>query len=353
MKKNVLLSILVIIQIWSISSFSHAQNSLPEVKLNERTRWVQVKKYDPMTFKIQQNEDWYVNGQGDITWNLNELSLGEGSTLYISEDISNFNLSSKKSHIGFGSKIIAIVQHIPSVGSKSAGSSAPNLYIDLGDVYSPEIDYKFKFFKDCESSECTGISELEPYFEVLSKGGLGATGSIGSAGANGRDAACLWNDKSSTKGGDGASGQPGTVGGIGGDITFKGNFFADIPLSSLRITAPGGQGGKGGEGGKGGWGGASAECLFYSHGRSSNGNKGNAGKDGARGDHGLVQIQLDQLLVREKEPTPFTNQQKIDAALNLPVKYDLKPDKKKCAVPNDVWFLCSPPPEGYEIIKIE
>ncbi|WP_165680473.1 collagen-like protein [Metapseudomonas otitidis] len=118
------------------------------------------------------------------------------------------------------------------------------------------------------------------------RGGIGAPGYSGLAGADGKPGGCLWGQAS--RGHDGQNGGNGGEGGNGGHIRLE--VAQDFPLEQVRARVEGGAGGPAGEAGAPGAGGAANGCLIYSTDRGQKGRAGQPGQAGPAGTNGRMDV---------------------------------------------------------------
>lgn len=142
-------------------------------------------------------------------------------------------------------------------------------------------------------------------FEIVSRGGIGASGTPGShgaagmQGAAGASATCGSPGQSGGaggRGGDGGPGGNGGPGGAGGDVSVQvrcvtGNCESVLERMRALVRSEGGRGGSGGPGGRGGAGGAggsggSGTSCTDSTGRSRYQASGSTGPSGSQGSTG-------------------------------------------------------------------
>jgi hypothetical protein len=121
---------------------------------------------------------------------------------------------------------------------------------------------------------------------VDARGGKGAPGYAGLAGADGKPGGCTWGQAS--KGHDGLDGGDGQPGGEGAKVRVE--VPESYPLEQVRVLVAGGAGGEPGQAGEAGKGGASKGCLVYSTSAAAAGKPGLSGQPGSSGTDGQVDI---------------------------------------------------------------
>ncbi|AYF85750.1 collagen-like protein [Pseudomonas sp. JS3066] len=189
---------------------------------------------------------------------IGELRMGREARLGIAPSEKAFRLEVQHGEIGTGSHITAS----GAAGSMSRPASAGrNLELRLVDVQVNEMTLDVR-------------------------GGIGAPGRPGLAGADGDAAGCLWG--SAGRGWDGQPGTDGEAGGAGGQVRLE--VPASFPVDLVRVRLEGGVGGAAGEGGAGGHGGAGKGCLLYKADGAKSGRAGQPGKVGAAGNTGSFKV---------------------------------------------------------------
>lgn len=118
------------------------------------------------------------------------------------------------------------------------------------------------------------------------RGGTGAPGYAGLAGADGQQGGCTWGQAS--RGHDGQNGGDGQVGGPGAQVRIE--LPLDFPSEGLQVRLEGGEGGPAGAGGAPGAGGASKGCWLYSADGARDGKPGQAGQPGPQGAAGALNV---------------------------------------------------------------
>lgn len=121
---------------------------------------------------------------------------------------------------------------------------------------------------------------------VDARGGMGAPGYTGLAGADGKPGGCTWGQAG--RGHDGLDGGDGQAGAKGGQVRLE--VPVDFPLQHLQVLLDGGVGGVAGNGGSAGVGGASKGCWLYSTEKARDGRPGQAGQAGAAGSAGSLDV---------------------------------------------------------------
>ncbi len=189
---------------------------------------------------------------------IGELRMGREARLGIAPSEKAFRLEVQRGEIGPGSHITAS----GAAGSMSKPASAGrNLELRLVDVQVNEMTLDVR-------------------------GGIGAPGRPGLAGADGDAAGCLWG--SAGRGWDGQPGADGEAGGAGGQVRLE--VPESFPVDLVRVRLDGGVGGAAGEGGAGGHGGAGKGCLLYEADGARSGRAGQPGKAGAAGNTGSFKV---------------------------------------------------------------
>ena len=186
---------------------------------------------------------------------IGELHMGREARLGIAPAEQTFRLEVQRGEIGTGSHITAS----GAAGSMSKPASSGR-----------NLDLRFV---EVQVSEMT--------LDV--RGGIGAPGHSGLAGADGDAAGCLWGDASR-----GWDGQPGGDGQTGGQVRLE--VPASFPVELVRVRLDGGAGGAPGEGGAGGHGGAGKGCLLYKADGGKGGRAGPPGRAGAAGSAGSLKV---------------------------------------------------------------
>ncbi|MFP6849639.1 MAG: collagen-like protein [Pseudomonas sp.] len=121
---------------------------------------------------------------------------------------------------------------------------------------------------------------------VDARGGEGAPGYAGLAGANGKPGGCTWGEAS--RGHDGLDGGDGQQGAAGGQVRLE--VPQNFPLELLQVRLDGGSGGSSGTPGAGGQGGVSKGCWLYSTAGANDGKPGQAGRAGQAGPTGALNV---------------------------------------------------------------
>ncbi|BAN47325.1 hypothetical protein [Metapseudomonas resinovorans] len=189
---------------------------------------------------------------------IGELRMGREARLGIAPAEQGLRLEVAHGEIGIGSHITAS----GSAGSSSKPATAGrNLSLRLVDVKVGEMT-------------------------VDVRGGIGAPGLSGLAGADGDSAGCLWGEAS--RGWDGQPGGDGQTGGAGGQVRLE--VPESFPVDLLRVRLDGGAGGAPGEGGAAGEGGESKGCLLYEADGAKAGRAGQPGQPGAAGNPGSFKV---------------------------------------------------------------
>lgn len=118
------------------------------------------------------------------------------------------------------------------------------------------------------------------------RGGAGAPGYAGLAGADGEQGGCTWGEASRGHDGlDGGDGQPGAAG-----ARVRLEVPQGFPVEQLQVRVDGGSGGQPGVPGAGGQGGLSKGCWLYSTDGARDGKPGQAGRAGESGPAGAVNV---------------------------------------------------------------
>ena len=118
------------------------------------------------------------------------------------------------------------------------------------------------------------------------RGGTGAPGYAGLAGADGKPGGCTWGEAS--RGHDGLDGGDGQPGAAGAQVRLE--VPRDFPVEQLQVRLDGGSGGQPGAAGAGGQGGVSKSCWLYSTDGAHDGKPGRAGRAGEAGPAGALSI---------------------------------------------------------------
>lgn len=121
---------------------------------------------------------------------------------------------------------------------------------------------------------------------VDARGGNGAPGYAGLAGADGKPGGCTWGEAS--RGHDGLDGGDGQQGAAGAKVRLE--VPQDFPVESLQVRVEGGAGGLPGASGAGGHGGISKGCWLYSTAGAGDGKPGQAGRAGEPGPAGTLNV---------------------------------------------------------------
>lgn len=121
---------------------------------------------------------------------------------------------------------------------------------------------------------------------VDARGGEGAPGYVGLAGADGKPGNCTWGDAS--RGYDGLDGGDGQPGAAGAQVRLE--VPQNFPIEQLQVRVDGGAGGKPGIEGAGGQGGVSKGCWLYSTVGARDGKPGQAGRAGEPGPAGTLNL---------------------------------------------------------------
>lgn len=121
---------------------------------------------------------------------------------------------------------------------------------------------------------------------VDARGGNGAPGYAGLAGADGKPGGCTWGEAS--RGHDGLDGGDGQPGAAGAQVRLE--VPEDFPVESLQVRVEGGAGGLPGSPGAGGQGGVSKGCWLYSTAGAGDGKPGQAGRAGEMGPAGALNV---------------------------------------------------------------
>lgn len=118
------------------------------------------------------------------------------------------------------------------------------------------------------------------------RGGRGAPGYDGLAGADGKPGGCTWGQAS--HGFDGRDGTDGLYGAPGGQVRLE--VPQAFPIERVEVHAEGGDGGAPGQAGAAGAGGAAKGCWLYRTEGGRDGRAGNAGQPGRAGVSGAVDV---------------------------------------------------------------
>ncbi|WP_339411919.1 collagen-like protein [Pseudomonas sp. EA_35y_Pfl2_R5] len=118
------------------------------------------------------------------------------------------------------------------------------------------------------------------------RGGTGAPGYAGLAGADGNPGNCTWGEAS--RGHDGLDGGDGQPGASGAQVRLE--VPQGFPVEQLQVRLDGGSGGQPGTPGAGGQGGVSKGCWLYSTDGARDGKPGRAGRAGEPGPAGALNI---------------------------------------------------------------
>lgn len=118
------------------------------------------------------------------------------------------------------------------------------------------------------------------------RGGTGAPGYAGLAGADGEQGGCTWGAVS--RGHDGLDGGDGQPGAAGAQVRLE--VPQGFPVEQLQVRVDGGRGGQPGVPGVGGQGGVSKGCWLYSTDGARDGKPGKAGRAGESGPAGAVNV---------------------------------------------------------------
>lgn len=121
---------------------------------------------------------------------------------------------------------------------------------------------------------------------VDARGGKGAPGYAGLAGADGEAGGCTWGDAS--RGHDGLDGGDGHSGAAGAQVHL--HVPHDFPMDRLALRLEGGEGGPAGTPGAGGKGGMSKGCWLYNTAGAGDGKPGQPGRAGSAGPAGAVNV---------------------------------------------------------------
>lgn len=186
------------------------------------------------------------------------LRMGQGSRLGIAPSEQPLRLEVVQGDVGAGS-------HITASGLAGSMQKAASAGRDL-------------------SLRLENVQVADMTLDV--RGGIGAPGYQGLAGADGDTAGCLWGEAS--KGWDGQAGGDGQSGGAGGRVRLE--VPQAFPVEALRVRLEGGAGGAAGEGGEGGRGGEGKVCLVYKAEAARDGRPGQPGRAGAPGNNGSLDV---------------------------------------------------------------
>lgn len=118
------------------------------------------------------------------------------------------------------------------------------------------------------------------------RGGTGAPGYAGLAGADGKPGGCAWGEAS--RGHDGLNGGDGQPGAAGAQVHME--VPQGFPVEQVQVRLDGGSGGPAGAPGAGGQGGVSKGCWLYSTDGSREGTPGEAGRAGEPGPAGTLNV---------------------------------------------------------------
>ncbi|WP_405118435.1 collagen-like protein [Pseudomonas leptonychotis] len=118
------------------------------------------------------------------------------------------------------------------------------------------------------------------------RGGHGAPGYTGIAGADGKPGGCTWGEAS--RGHDGFDGGDGQPGAAGGQVRLE--VPQAVLVEQLTVRVDGGSGGQPGAPGAGGQGGMSKGCWLYSTDGARDGKPGQAGRAGESGPAGALNL---------------------------------------------------------------
>jgi len=121
---------------------------------------------------------------------------------------------------------------------------------------------------------------------IDARGGKGAPGHMGLAGADGQAGGCAWGEAS--RGHDGLDGGDGQTGAPGAQVRLE--VPHDFPIDQLKVRLEGGDGGAAGAAGAGGEGGASKGCWLYSTAGAGDGKPGEVGRAGEAGPAGAINV---------------------------------------------------------------
>ncbi|MCU1716089.1 collagen-like protein [Pseudomonas sp. 5P_3.1_Bac2] len=121
---------------------------------------------------------------------------------------------------------------------------------------------------------------------VDARGGNGAPGYSGLAGADGVAGGCTWGQAS--RGHNGLDGGNGAPGATGGQVRLE--LPQGFALEQIKVRVDGGAGGKAGLAGEPGKGGARKGCLVYSAAGAADGRPGLSGQPGEPGPAGSVNV---------------------------------------------------------------
>lgn len=118
------------------------------------------------------------------------------------------------------------------------------------------------------------------------RGGAGAPGYAGLAGADGKPGGCTWGEAS--RGHDGLDGGDGQPGAAGAQVRLE--VPQGFPVEQLQVRVDGGSGGQPGAPGAAGQGGVSKGCWVYSTDGARDGQPGQAGRAGEPGAAGALNV---------------------------------------------------------------
>tara|TARA_R110000868_G_scaffold83005_2_gene234460 strand:- start:6913 stop:7674 length:762 start_codon:yes stop_codon:yes gene_type:complete len=118
------------------------------------------------------------------------------------------------------------------------------------------------------------------------RGGAGAPGYAGLAGADGEPGGCTWGEAS--RGHDGLDGGDGQPGAAGAQVRLE--VPQGFPVEQLQVRVDGGSGGQPGAPGPAGQGGMSKGCWLYSTDGARDGKPGQAGRGGESGPAGALNV---------------------------------------------------------------
>ncbi|WXL24156.1 collagen-like protein [Ectopseudomonas mendocina] len=121
---------------------------------------------------------------------------------------------------------------------------------------------------------------------VDARGGKGAPGYVGLAGADGKPGGCTWGQ--ATHGHDGLDGGDGQPGGAGAKVRIE--IPQSLAEEQVRVLVEGGPGGDAGQAGQAGKGGDSKGCLLYTTAAGASGKSGQNGRAGEAGAPGSAEI---------------------------------------------------------------
>ncbi|MGE6790828.1 collagen-like protein [Pseudomonas guineae] len=123
-------------------------------------------------------------------------------------------------------------------------------------------------------------------FVLDARGGAGAPGYAGLAGADGEPGGCTWGEAS--RGHDGLDGGDGQPGAAGAQVRLE--VPQGFPVEQLQVRVDGGSGGQPGAPGPAGQGGMSKGCWLYSTDGARDGKPGQAGRGGESGPAGALNV---------------------------------------------------------------